>query len=125
MLIFSPPATNGLTFIHIHKDYMEFIVSNDAVFAVHGDKPSQLSIVAMTRDNKTGCVDIIHYKPNKSKRFVRLYWLLSCLLSLVVLMMVMHWSTYSRMFLTKKVNSTMYTDSRSLYGLCISLSKTT
>lgn len=54
MLISSPSGTNGLKVIHIPKKYLEVLVCIDASLAVNGDKSSQLDIVTIARDNKTG-----------------------------------------------------------------------
>lgn len=119
----SPPTTNGVWFTHVPKDYLEVAFSIDAPFALHGDKSSQLGIVALTRDNKPGPWILFNMHQTRAGVCVTLYLQPSCLPFLMVPMLMMHWSAHCRTFTTKKVDLTLYTGSWSLCGLCISLSQ--
>lgn len=101
------------------------MVCIDAEFAVSGDKSSQLGIASITRVSKTGSVNIVHYASATGKRVcnsvlaAKLFTFVDGFNVGYVLV-----STLGNVY-GRDPSLALYTDSRSLYGLCISFSQTT
>ena len=117
---------SGLRFVHIPPEKLEVVVCIDAAFAVNPDHTSQLSILAMLRNCETGHVNIIHYASVKSKRVCKSV-LAAEIFALVDGFDMCYAIRDSVQRITGRdtVPLTIYTDSHSLYRLCISLSQTT
>lgn len=118
-------AMNGLRYIHITRDLMEVVVCFDASFAVNPDRSPQLGILTIPRSMMDGTVNIIHFTSTKSKRVCKSVFaaeLFAFKNSYDIGQTISHslGELYGR-----KVNLTIYMDSHSLYGLCISLAHTT
>lgn len=104
---------------------MEVVLYIDAAIAVNEGSSAQAGILAMLRDKLTGIVNIIHYEYLKSKRVCKS--ILAARLSALadgfdVRFTIRHVLTA---IMKRKINLDVYTDSRPLYGLCLSLAHTT
>lgn len=97
----------------------------DAALAANLDKLSQLGMLAMIRNNVNGKVNIVHYKSTKSKRVCKSV-LAAELFAFVEGYHVGFTFAHTLGELHgRKVHQTIYTDSQSLYRLCISAAHTT
>jgi len=118
-------SKGGLKFVHIPEKKVEVVVCIDASFATNKDKSSQLGVLAMLRDSDVGTVNIVHYTSSKSKRVCKSALaaeLFAFIAGFDIVFTIRH--SLERMF-PRKIDLTIYTDSHSLYGLCISLAQTT
>ena len=120
------PSLYGIKHNTFSPDAMEVVVCVDAAFATKHDKTSQIGILAMSRDKERKVLNAIHYASSKSKRFVR------NALAAELLAMVDGFDvgfsirdSVQRMLGSNIVDLTMISDSRSLFGLLVSLAHTT
>lgn len=122
----SGPPMNGIKFKPILPKDCEVVVCIDAAFAINPDKSSQLGILVLLRDKLTKAVNIIHFASSKSKRVAKS--VLAAELFALINGFDVGFSikeSLQRMTGVKKIDLTLMTDSRSLYGLAISLAQTT
>lgn len=104
------------------------MVCIDAVFAVNMDKSSHIGILAMIRDQSNGRCNIIHYASTLSKRVWKSL-LAAKLFAFVdgydVGYVICYALQDSNIHLCGRPSLTLYTEYRSLHGMCISLTHTT
>lgn len=120
------PSLGGLRFVHIPPQSLEVVVCIDAAFAVNKDNSSQLGVVAMLLNKNTFESNIIHFLSIKSKRVCKS--VLSAELFSLVDGFDIGYSirdSCSRITGRKDIELTISTDSKTLYGLSITLSQTT
>ena len=104
---------------------VEVAVCIDAAFATNPDKSSQLGTIVMLRDPVSEDANIVHYTSKKSKRVCKSV-LAAELFAMVDGFDLSYVIRHSlEKILKRQVALSVYTDSHSLYGLCISLSQTT
>ncbi len=124
-LILNESSFEGIKYVRIEPEHMEIVVCIDAAFATNKDKSSQIGVLTMMRNRKTGAANIVQYSSTKSKRVCKSS-LAAELFALVdefkIGYTVAHFMSE---LLMRKVTLTLYTDSQSLYRLCISLAQTT
>ena len=124
-LLKEPVSKSGLKFVHIPPQDIEVAVCVDAAFATNYDESSQLGCLVMLRNSKNGDANIVHYSSSKSKRVCKSVLgaeLFSMMEGFDVGFVIR--DSVQRMF-KRNVKLSVYTDSDSLYGLCISLPHTT
>ncbi len=121
----SEPSRTGLQYTYLNPQKIEVVACIDAAFAVNDDKSSQLGIIVMLRDAATNHVNIVHYSSTKSKRVCKSV-LAAELFALVdgFDMAAAVKDAVQRSTGRPNIPLVLYTDSQSLYGLCISLSQT-
>jgi len=112
--------------VHIPAEFTETVVCIDAAFAVNHDKSSQLGVLVLLRDTRNGHVNVVHYASIKSKRVCK------SVLAAELFAFVDGYDagfavrdSVNRMYGRDDIPLSVYTDSHTLYGLCISLSQTT
>ena len=125
-VMISGPSMNGIVFNTIPMNRMEVIVCTDAAFATNPDKSSQIGLIAMLRDTETKKVNIVHYLSSKTKRICK------SALAAELLAMVEGYDvgfsireSLERMTQRKDIPLHLVSDSFSLYGLVVSLARTT
>lgn len=115
----------GPCFTKIPPGLIEVVVLIDPAFALNYDKSSQLGILVAIRNKTDRGINILHFSSTKSKRVCKSV-LAAELFALVDGFDIVYTITDGlERLLLRKVDLTIYTDSQSLYGLCISLSQTT
>jgi len=125
-LIRNNSALAGLKYRYIPPELMEVVVCIDGAFATNHDKTSQLGFIVMLRNKEDGTVNVIHYASYKSKRVCK-----SVLAAELFAMVDGYDVGFSIRHALEtctgisKINLSIYTDSQTLYGLCISLRNTT
>lgn len=123
--LYSNLSVDGLKYVYIPREQIEVVVCIDAAFAVNKDMSSQLGLLAMVRHKLNGDVNIIHFASGKSKRVCKSV-LAAELFALVDGFDVGYSIAHSlQEIYGRQIDLTLYTDSQSLYGLCISLAHTT
>lgn len=101
------------------------MVCIDVDFAFHWDNSSQHGILVLTRHKQMGLVNTIHYTSAKSKRGCKSV-LAADVFAFIDGLDVRYKVAYSLSeILGIELELTIYTDSRSIYGLRISLAHTT
>lgn len=112
-------AMSGLKYIHFPYDYMEVVVYIDASITVNPDRSSQLGILATLCIGMDGTVNIFLLTLTKSKLVC------SSALTVELFALVDGYDIGHKIAYTleepygRKVTLPIYTDSHSLYGLCI------
>lgn len=125
-VMLAPGARGGLHFVHIPPDHTEIDVCIDSAFAVNYEKSSQLDILVMIRNTKNGDVNVVHYASTKSKLVCK------SVLAAGLFALVDGYDagyairdTVRRLYGKEGIPLVIYTDSHTLYGLCIALLSTT
>lgn len=105
--------------------YLEVVLAVDGAFAANPDKSSQIGIIVNIRDKKTKTCDIVHYRSSKSKPIYR------SPLTAELLAMVGGYDigftlrNTLRTITGRDIDLVLATDSKSGYGLVVTLAQTT
>lgn len=120
------PSLSGLRFVDINHKSMDVVACIDASFATNMDRSSQLGVLILLRERDTGRANVVHFASLKSKRVCK-----SVLAAELFAMVDGFDLAFSIRDAVVKVtgdddiNLTIYTDSQTLFGLCVSLASPT
>ena len=120
------PSMNGIRYVTILPENMEVVVCVDAAFATNPDKSSQLGILVLVRDTKSKAANVLHYASSKSKRVAK------SVLAAELFAMIDGFDagfsirkTLENITGQENMALSLFTDSKSLYGLVVTLAQTT
>lgn len=119
------PSINWINFVWIDPKRVDVVTCIDAWFATNKERSSQSGILVILRDAKFGLVNVAHYSCTKSKRIcksapaAKLFALVGGYDTAAAIRDAIQEATGLANILL-----VLYTDSKSLYGLRISLSPT-
>ena len=125
-LLMEPSHGYGLTYVKLDMKNTEVCVCIDAAFATNSDLTSQIGILVLLREYDSGKANIILYTSTKSKRVCRSVLsseLFAFVDGLDMGILIKH--SVADSFGFNNIPLSIYTDSKSLFSLAITLGQTT